>query len=75
MKIDFGFKKVAIYTGTLKANSKIGVCELQKLLEEYNPDKPSDIPVTIHFHSVRSLEVLIHALEGLRMEMIENEEK
>ena len=75
MRIDFGFKKVAIYTGMLKTNNKIGVCELQKLLEEYNPDKPSDIPVTIHFHNVRSLEMLIHALEGLRMEMIENEEK
>ena len=73
MKIDFGYKKVAIYSGTLKKDNKIGVCELQKLLEPENYELIGDSPCTMYFHNIHSLDVLIHALEGVRLEMLSNE--
>ena len=69
MKIDFGFNKVAIYTGMVK-DTDIGVCELQKLLIPNDETSIGDVPCIIRFHNVKSIDALISSLEHLRSEMI-----
>lgn len=71
MKIDFGSRKVAIYTGFTKDNTPIAVCSLQKLLIPEDVEAIGDVPCDLYFHNIESIETLINALEQLRGEMYE----
>lgn len=69
MNIDFGSKKVAIYTGFTKDN--IALCQLQKLLIPEDVEHVADVPCNLYFHNIESIEMLIDALTQLRGEMNE----
>ena len=69
MKIDFGFNKVAIYGGVLKDDNNIGVCKLQKILIPEDETSICDVPCTMYFHNVKSLDALIRVLKDVRKEM------
>lgn len=69
MKIDFGFKKVAIYTGFTKEG--LATCRLEKLLLPKDLDRLCDVPCIMQFHNKEGLQALIDALEELKGEMNE----
>lgn len=72
MKIDFGFNKVVITCGLTQEG--IGVIRFEKSLKEYDINRKSiyDVPITLYFSNIASIDVVIKALEHVK-EVMTNE--